>query len=265
MGLKVGWESGIGFNAAYYADGNRYWETWPNDPSHDPLWPTNVADNPPTYGFQQIGYAALKTAGIKSSGTITEGDLAEVSHRHLEDLAKSAIELGIPREKILTHVFTWQGKGMNHKAASNAYSGPGWSFYGSDPGGVRSTNKDVDSAVIQSLSEGAPAWGMVEAWLFSPDYGPWYEFLMNALVRDGTDRLVSLYNWDAAVKNPAILKAARDAAAAGPAGLVKSPPRKNSGSKSSHVYFDGRTFRAISGQGNRTDPNDEVRLPDGRQ
>jgi hypothetical protein len=97
-GLKVGWESGIGLNAAYHPNGNYYYETWPDDPGNDPPWPQGVL-LPPDYSFQQIGYAALVTAGIKSSGEITEADLAEVTHRHLEGLAGIALELGVPREK----------------------------------------------------------------------------------------------------------------------------------------------------------------------
>ena len=35
-GVKMGWEDGIGYNAFYYPNGNKYLEQWPKDESHDP-------------------------------------------------------------------------------------------------------------------------------------------------------------------------------------------------------------------------------------
>ena len=86
-GVKVGWEAGIGYNAYYYPDGNRYYEQWPHDPSHDP---TNslVPAKGLSGGVCQLGYAAVKSAGFKERGEITREDLANVNPQSLERLCQ---------------------------------------------------------------------------------------------------------------------------------------------------------------------------------
>ncbi|MCX5758423.1 MAG: hypothetical protein NTU83_07960, partial [Candidatus Hydrogenedentes bacterium] len=66
-GVKVGNEAGTGYNAFYYANGNRYIEQWPDDASHDPQAGLHL-ENGLAGGVAQIGYAAERTAGTKKSG-----------------------------------------------------------------------------------------------------------------------------------------------------------------------------------------------------
>ena len=85
IGVKVGWESSIGVNAWYYPDGNKLADL-PH--SSDPT--NNVqAKFTPARGVAQIGYASVKTAGLRREGEITEADLAEIVRRHLEDMCRT--------------------------------------------------------------------------------------------------------------------------------------------------------------------------------
>ena len=47
----------------------------------------------------QIGYTSVKTAGLRRDGEITEPDLTEIVRRHLEEMCRTAAELGVRREK----------------------------------------------------------------------------------------------------------------------------------------------------------------------
>ena len=96
--------------------------------SEDPTTGLRNAE-PPARGVVQIGYAAVKTAGIRAEGQITERDLAEVANRHLEDLSREAARLGVPREKLFTHGAGWEDGEPLYQGAVNQYSCPGWSFY----------------------------------------------------------------------------------------------------------------------------------------
>ncbi len=83
VGLKVGWESSIGVNAWYYPNGN---DLLAKPADGDPKQGKRVTELP-ARGVSPIGYAAVKTAGLRAEGEITEADLAEVVRRHLEDLS----------------------------------------------------------------------------------------------------------------------------------------------------------------------------------
>jgi hypothetical protein len=84
VGIKLGWESSIGVNAWYYPKGNDFLG---RPASNDPV--TGLKGNElPARGVATIGYAAVKTAGIRDSGELTEADLAEVVQRHLDDLCR---------------------------------------------------------------------------------------------------------------------------------------------------------------------------------
>jgi len=204
VGFKVGWESGIGINAWYYPNGNYYKETYPNDPSHDPTSGIN-AHSPPAYGAQQIGYAALVSEGIKTSGTITETDLARITGKHLTDLSQRAMSLGLPREKIFTHTQTWAAPGLFSLATVNLYSCPGCSFYSSNTGGSRAAFSDFDLAINQS---GAPHWATPECFFTgSQTTANWKAFLKNTL--DTRCKYLNIYNWNSIKNNPAILDAIR--------------------------------------------------------
>jgi hypothetical protein len=93
----------------------------------------------------QIGYAAVKTAGIRSGGDITETDLAEVVRRHLEDLCRLASNLGVPRGKLFTHVAGWKENELLYQSGLNRFICPGWSFY--KHAGIPRENTGVQTAL----------------------------------------------------------------------------------------------------------------------
>lgn len=198
VGLKVGWESSIGVNKFYYPNGNALLDRPPAD---DPR--TGIkASELPARGVVQIGYAAVKTAGIRSSGEITEADLAEVARRHMADLAAEAARLGVPRDRLFTHAVGWKEGELLYDAAVNEFSSPGWSFYrhAKDPA--------ADVGVQRALAKSdAPHWAAIE-WLHQ---GPntvaaWRASLENTLAAPRC-RLLCIFNWRQIADKPAALEA----------------------------------------------------------
>ena len=201
IGIKVGWESSIGVNAWYYPGGN---ELLNQPASKDPASGLK-ADQPPARGVVQIGYAAVGTSGIRAAGSLTETDLAEVVRRHLEDLCRVANQLGVPREKLFTHVAGWKEGEELYATAVNSLSCPGWSFYrhAADPRG------DVGAQAALKVSD-APNWAAVE-WLYqgSNDVAAWQRALTNTLF-DARCRYLCIYNWSGVGDNRAALAAIRE-------------------------------------------------------
>ncbi len=185
-GIVAGWESAIGMSVFHYPNGNSYL----NQPeSGDPVTGITVTTLP-SRGLQTLGYAAVKTAGIASSGTMTEQMQTEVVRRHLEAVTKTVFDLGIPRSLIFTHCGGWVEGESLFTAALNKYSCPGWSFYkyAADPA------KDVTAMNALSKSD-APHWGAVE-WLLqgsAKTQAEWVAALRTSLANNC--KMVSIYNW----------------------------------------------------------------------
>ncbi|MCL2304480.1 MAG: hypothetical protein FWC43_03970 [Planctomycetaceae bacterium] len=190
VGIKVGWESSVGVNAWYYPDGNDLLDK-PN--TEDPQTGLN-GKRVPDRGVQTIGYAAVKTAGIRDHGPITEADLAEIARRHLESLSKKAAELGVPRERLFTHGAAWKEEELLYNAAVNQYSCPGWSFYDYAP------DPRQDKGVQRALeTSDAPYWAVTEWLLFHDDQAKWTSSLTNALSPKRV-RYICIFNWNS-IKN----------------------------------------------------------------
>jgi hypothetical protein len=186
VGLKVSWESAIGVNGFYYTNGNALLG---QPESGDPG--TGIqTENTPSRGVAQIGYAAVKTGGIRSSGRITEADLAEVVRRHVEDNAREAAKLGLPRDRIFTHCGGWKQGELLFDAAVNQFSSPGWSFYDSV---IRPANNPGVQRALK-LSD-APCWAASE-WLHqgADTVEAWRESIQNTLA-DPRCRFLCIYNW----------------------------------------------------------------------
>jgi hypothetical protein len=200
VGIKLGWESSIGVNAWYYPDGN----TLATRPAADD--PTSGLKNTelPARGVTALGYAALSTTNTKTSGDLTESDLADIARRHLEDLSRGAAELGVPRDHLFTHVAGWKDGEILYGAAVNPFSCPGWSFYryAHDPA--------KDAGMQQALARSdAPWWAAVE-WLGGgPTPQLWREALTHTLA-DPRCRFLTIYNWQGIEKNADALQAIRD-------------------------------------------------------
>jgi len=124
-GVVVGWEVNIGVNYFVKMD------------------PDGAAN--PFYNSHQLGYAAVKTAGLASGGELQEEHLTEVVHRYLEQLTKVVYDCGIPRSKISTHVgadltnhdeqpIGWVIKIGKGAGAFSSYATPGYTTYGGGSG-----------------------------------------------------------------------------------------------------------------------------------
>jgi len=207
VGVKVGHESSLGVNGYYYPNGN---ELLDKPESEDPVTGI-VTQDVLSRGLQQIGYATIKTAGIRTGGDITEWDLYEAARRYIEFLSREVAQYGIPREKLFTHGAGWRDGELLYDAALNEYACPGWSFY------AHSTDPMQEPAVKRGLAQSdAPYWGAVE-WLLmegmsadsqaqytaaSEREAIWKSALQNSLA-DRRARLVCIFNWEGIMNNQA--------------------------------------------------------------
>lgn len=201
VGIKAGWEGSIGCSAWYYPGGN---DLADKPESADPTYGLKP-EEPPGRGVVPIGYAALTSAGIRTAGQITEGDLAEVVRRHLEDLCREYARLGVPRDKLFTHAGGWKQGELLYQSALNGFSCPGWSFYthAPDPAediGVQAALKRTD----------APYWAAVEWLLFGPIERDRWRGVIQKYFADPRCRYICIYNWSPVNEWPGPLQAIRD-------------------------------------------------------
>lgn len=192
-GLKLGHEASIGVNAFYYPNGNLYLEEHPNDPSRDPAYGFN-AQAGWDGGLARLGYAAVKAAGLKSSGEITAEDIGKVIHRYLESMCRVAAENGLPPEVVYTHqggTFAPWDKNLPFWPAVNPYATPGWSFYGADPHDA--------TGLPETLGRSVKRWAAVEWWWGAPDAAGWEDHLLRTL-NFGDCCFIAIYNWNCGYK-----------------------------------------------------------------
>ena len=189
-GLKLGWEASIGYNAYYYPDGNRFLERWPDNDVNDPSTGL-VASNGLSGGALQLGYAAVRTAGIKTSGEITRDDIGKVTQSYLALLSKTAVEAGLAREQVYTHqggVCPPWDQHLPFWPALNEWSCPGWSFYWGPPSEAGNLNEEMERA-------GVSRWGAAEWWWSGTTPEEWVSHFTKTLqFRDC--RFVCIYNWN---------------------------------------------------------------------
>jgi len=189
-GVKLGWEAGIGYNAYYYPQGNRYYEQWPHDPSRDP---TNslVPAKGLSGGLCQLGYAAVRTEGIKDQGEITRDDIARVTQRYLEKLCRAGREAGLSRDSVFTHqggTYAPWDKHLPFWPAFNDWSSPGWSFYHGGPAEAGPLEAEMKAA-------GRERWAAAEWWWGGLTAGEWENHFRQTLsFRDC--RFICVYNWN---------------------------------------------------------------------
>ncbi|MDP3444720.1 MAG: hypothetical protein Q8T08_17830 [Ignavibacteria bacterium] len=192
VGVKVGWESAIGVNNWYYPNGNALLE---QPEANDPKYGLTT-DSLPDRGVTAIGYAAVSTLGLASSGELKEEHNSEVVRLHLEDLCQLMSKCGVPRNRLFTHCGGWSQGETLYSAALNKYSCPGWSFYNyaSDP------KKDITAMKALALSN-APYWGAVE-WLYQGKYTKeqWMSAFTNTL-SDSRIRYMCIFNWESIKDN----------------------------------------------------------------
>ncbi len=188
-GVKLGWETSIGYNAYYYPDGNRYLDQWPTDSSHDPAtvlnWNKGLSG-----GAVQIGYAALTSARLKDHGAITRDDIGLVTAWYFEKLCRTAHEAGLTREVTFTHqggtYEPWQ-KQLPFWPAINQWSTPGWSFYGLAPKDAGPLDKELDNQNQQQ-------WAACEWWWGAGNATDWEDHFARTLHFHDC-RFIDVYNW----------------------------------------------------------------------
>lgn len=201
IGIKLGWESAIGVNSFYYPNGNTLLDRPESEDPREDL----KAEQVPDRGVLPIGYAAVTTAGLANDGELREKDLAEIVRLHLDDLCALAAELGVPREKLFTHVGGWKEEELLYDAALNRYSCPGWSFYrhASDPA--------KDMGVRRGIQKSdAPFWAAAEWMLMgTDDAGTWKEAMTRTLSIPKC-RYMCIYNWSGIRENRGAVEAIKE-------------------------------------------------------
>lgn len=106
IGIRLGHETSIGVNAYHYPSGN---EPLSQPAAKDPTGLLNTGDVL-ARGVAQIGYAALKTSGVRTNGTPTEAELRDVAQHYLAMLCREAALAGVPRERLFAHGAGWNGR-----------------------------------------------------------------------------------------------------------------------------------------------------------
>jgi hypothetical protein len=186
LAVKVGWESSIGVNAFYYPHGNTLLE---KPESADPQERLK-AELVPDRGVVASGYAAVTTVRLADSGALQESHLAEVVRRHLDDLCALASDLGVPRERLFTHVGGWKEEELLYDAALNEHSCPGWSFY------RHAGDAAQDMGVQRVLRKNdAPFWAAAE-WMLEEkrDSTSWHDAIVRTMAIPKC-RYMCIYNW----------------------------------------------------------------------
>ena len=198
VGVNVGWESSIGVNAWYYPHGN---DLALKPASEDPVDGLET-DDVTSRGQVQIGYAAVKTAGIRTNGKITEHDLYEVVRRHLDDLCRLAHECGVTRDKLFTHGAGWKEGELLYDAAVNDYSSPGWSFY------RHASDASKDKGVERALGKSSARWWAAAEWcLMEPRECDRWHNAMRKTLDPPRCRFLCVYNWESVSSSEEVIKA----------------------------------------------------------
>ncbi len=187
IGVKLGHETSIGVNAYHYPGGNELLGRPPSDDPVERLQPDDVLAR----GMSQLGYAALSTSGIRTSGTPTEAELRDVAQRYLEILCREASEAGVPRELLFAHGAGWKDGELVYDVPVNAHACPGWSFY------RHAADPRRDAGVQRNLARSdAPYWSATEWHFQGPrETAAWRDALSNTLA-DPRCRYVCIFNWE---------------------------------------------------------------------
>ncbi len=198
VGVKLGHETSIGVNAFHLPDGNALLERSAEED------PTVTLDhgNLPSRGMALIGYAALKTSGIRSSGEPTAAELAMVAHRYLETICAEAAKVGVPHDRLFAHGAGWKENEAFYDVPLNRFACPGWSFY------THAADPRKDHGVQRNLAKSdASYWAAAEWLLHGPrETGRWRDALTNTLAGPQC-RYVCIFNWESIRNSQPVLDA----------------------------------------------------------
>ncbi len=210
VGIKLGHETSIGVNAFHYPAGN---ELLDRPASEDPAGGLNTNDVV-ARGVAQIGYAALKSSGIRTAGAPTESDLRDVAQQYLQMLCHEAAQAGVPRHLLFAHGAGWKEGELVYDVPVNPYACPGWSFY------QHAADPRQDVGVQRNLARSdAPYWAATE-WLLqgSRDTAAWRSALSHTL-SDPRCRYVCIFNWESIRSHDTVLNAISELVASGVSAL----------------------------------------------
>lgn len=172
-GVKVGWEINIGYNYFYPKD-------------EGVCVRKELSCN--AFEGKQVGYAGVKSLGIKNSGEITSGDLNKVVDNYMSELSEEVYEMGVPRRKIFSHVGIDEAPeehtvhGIGVEAAINKFANPGLSFYSLDNGvfGIPELGNILDKTTGQTWA--VAEWGGPGARSFSDMLEEFFGYKNNKFV-----------------------------------------------------------------------------------
>lgn len=206
IGIKLGHETSIGVNAYHYPSGNALLD---KPAAEDPVARVD-GEEVLARGMAQIGYAALKTSGIRDQGTPTERDLRDVAHAYLQMLCQEAAQAGVPRERLFAHGAGWKEGELIYDVPVNPYACPGWSFY------QHAADPRQDVGVQRNLQRSdAPYWAATE-WLLQGSWETvaWRRALNNTLA-DPRCRYICIFNWESIRSDRSVLQAITDMVTSG--------------------------------------------------
>lgn len=189
-GVKITGELCVGLNNWYYTGGNElYGQPQENDPKtglnmwNKPSRSAVAAGQPGA--VSTIGYAGVKSAGIRTEGTLTAADIVELGRRFTLFVSDIALEYGFPRDKVFAHA---GGADADLSACINDKVCPSWSLYNAE-----AVNPQTNSPYCMNLikNSDAPAWGAAE-WAMAGDASAWAQALKNTFAVDRC-RFISIY------------------------------------------------------------------------
>ena len=96
--------------------------------SEDPVRRLN-AEDVLTRGMAQIGYAALRSSGIRTCGMPSKSNCAMWPSATWKCSAGKRPQAGVPRERLFAHGAGWKEGELLYDVPVNPHACPGWSFY----------------------------------------------------------------------------------------------------------------------------------------
>ena len=189
-GVKITGELCMGLNNWYYTGGN---DLYDKPKENDPTTGLNMWNKPSRSraaagqpgAVSTIGYASVKSAGIKTEGTLTGADIEEMDRRFTLFVSDIALEYGFPRDKVFAHA---GGADGDLAACVNEKVCPSWSLYHSEAMNPQSNSPYCMKLIRQS---DAPAWGAAE-WAVDGSAQDWTTALRNTFAVDRC-RFISVY------------------------------------------------------------------------
>ena len=189
-GVKITGELCLGLNNWYYTGGN---DLYGQPQENDPVTGTDMRNKPSRSAvsagqpgaISTIGYAGVKSAGIKTEGTLTADDILELERRFTSFVSDIAMECGFSRDMVFAHA---GGVEDDLSACINDKVSPSWSLYNDEAKDPQANSPDCMNLLKKS---DAPAWGAAE-WAVSGSASDWSRYLRNTLAVDRC-RFISIY------------------------------------------------------------------------